>query len=141
MLFLYQLTATIMLAISWTRATGAQIRSILPGVMEFKTWVLCSHASSLLLIRVIALLQLWLTFGGMVSAVVRCLVLYVLFVVVSVSVLCASVRGINYTACQPPAFLFRIQQVIQINYFTAIFFVIVQHSVNFPFIITRNTIR
>ena len=64
-----------MLAISWTRATGARIRSILPGVMEFKTWVLCSHASSLLLIRVIALLQLWLTFGGMVSAVVRCLVL------------------------------------------------------------------
>ncbi len=37
-------------------------------------------------------------------------------------------------------FLFRIYQVIQFNYFTAIFFVIIQHFVNFSFIITRNTI-
>ena len=38
------------------------------------------------------------------------------------------------------AFLFRIYQVVQINYFTAIFCVIIQHFVNFPFIVTRNTI-
>ena len=37
-------------------------------------------------------------------------------------------------------FLFRIYQVIQFNYFTTIFFVIIQHFVNFSFIITRNTI-
>jgi len=62
-------------------------------------------------------------------------------------VLCAGAKAKSVTNNLPilsvlaeGVFLFRIYQVIQFNYFTAIFFVIIQHFVNFSFIITRNTI-